>query len=58
MRSHIAVGALAYLGLDAYEVRGWLGWQHHMTLVMLAMWFLKLETQRLGKKSGGRDHAA
>lgn len=46
------------LGLDAYEVRGWLGWHHHMTLVMLAMWFLKLETQRLGKKSGGRDHAA
>jgi len=46
------------LGLDAYEVRGWLGWHHHMTLVMLAMWFLKLETQRLGKKSGRRDHAA
>ena len=46
------------LGLDAYEVRGWLGWHHHMTLVMLAMWFLKLETQRLGGKSGGRDHAA
>lgn len=46
------------LGLDAYEVRGWRGWHHHMTLVFLAMWFLKLETQRLGKKSGGRDHAA
>lgn len=46
------------LGLDAYEVRGWLGWHHHMTLVMVAMWFLKLETQRLGKKSGRRDHAA
>jgi SRSO17 transposase len=46
------------LGLDAYEVRGWLGWHHHMTLVMLAMWFLKLETRRLGEKSGRRDHAA
>ena len=46
------------VGLDAYEVRGWLGWHHHMTLVMLALWFLKLETQRLGEKSGGRDHAA
>jgi SRSO17 transposase len=46
------------LGLDAYEVRGWLGWHHHRTLVMLAMWFLKLETRRLGKKSGRRDHAA
>ncbi len=46
------------VGLDAYEVRGWLGWHHHMTLVTLALWFLKLETQRLGEKSGGRDHAA
>jgi SRSO17 transposase len=46
------------LGLDAYEVRGWRGWHHHMTLVMLALWFLKLETRRLGEKSGGRDHAA
>lgn len=46
------------LGLDAYEVRSWRGWHHHMTLVMLAMWFLKLETRRLGEKSGGRDHAA
>ena len=46
------------LGLDAYEVRGWRGWHHHMTLVMLAMWFLKLETQRLGEKSHARNHAA
>jgi SRSO17 transposase len=46
------------LGLDAYEVRGWRGWHHHMTLVMLAMWFLKLETRRLGEKSGRRHHAA
>ena len=46
------------LGLDAYEVRGWRGWHHHMTMVMLAMWFLKLETRRLGEKSGRRDHAA
>jgi SRSO17 transposase len=46
------------VGLDAYEVRGWLGWHHHMTLVMLALWFLKLETQRLGEKSGRRHHVA
>lgn len=46
------------LGLDAYEVRGWRGWHHHMTLVMLAMWFLKLETQRLGEKSHARNHVA
>ena len=46
------------VGLDAYEVRSWLGWHHHMTLVMLALWFLKLETQRLGEKSGRWHHAA
>ena len=46
------------VGLDAYEVRSWLGWHHHMTLVMLALWFLKLETQRLGEKSGRRYHVA
>jgi SRSO17 transposase len=46
------------VGLDAYEVRSWLGWHHHMTLVMLALWFLKLETQRLGEKSRRRHHVA
>jgi SRSO17 transposase len=38
------------VGLDEYEVRGWRGWHHHMTLVFMAMWFLVLESQRLGKK--------
>jgi SRSO17 transposase len=28
------------LGMDQYETRGWLGWQHHMVLVMLAHHFL------------------
>lgn len=46
------------VGLDAYEVRRWLGWHHHMTLVMLALWFLKLETQRWGEKSGRRHLVA
>src|SRR5262245_42709375 len=46
------------VGLDAYEVRSWLGWHHHLTLVLLALWFLKLETQRLGGKSGRRHHVA
>jgi SRSO17 transposase len=46
------------VGLDAYEVRSWLGWHHHLTLVMLALWFLKLETQRLGEKSGRRHPVA
>ena len=46
------------VGLDGYEVRSWLGWHHHMTLVMMALWFVKLETQRLGEKSSRRDHVA
>ena len=37
-------------GLDHYEVRSWVGWHHHMTLSMLALWFLVLERRRLGKK--------
>jgi hypothetical protein len=28
------------LGLDAYEVRSWQGWHHHMLMVMLAHYFL------------------
>src|SRR5205823_247358 len=28
------------VGLDHYETRSWLGWQHHMTLVALAHHFL------------------
>ncbi len=39
------------VGLDDYEVRGWRGFHHHMTLVMLALWFLVLQTRRLGKKT-------
>lgn len=38
------------VGLDQYEVRSWLGWAHHMTLSMLALWFLQLQKARLGKK--------
>ena len=37
-------------GLDHYEVRSWVGWHHHLTLSMLAVWFLTLEQRRLGKK--------
>jgi SRSO17 transposase len=37
-------------GLAHYEVRSWVGWQHHMSLSMLALWFLTLERRRLGKK--------
>ena len=42
------------VGLDEYEVRGWRGWHHHMTLAMLALWFLVLEKRRLGGKT--RNH--
>ena len=41
------------VGLDEYEVRSWTGWAHHMTLSMLALWFLQLERLRLGKKTPG-----
>jgi SRSO17 transposase len=37
-------------GLGHYEVRGWVGWHHHITLSLLALWFLILERRRLGKK--------
>lgn len=31
------------VGLAHYEVRGWRGWHHHMTMSLLALWFLGLE---------------
>jgi SRSO17 transposase len=46
------------VGLDDYEVRGWRGWHHHMTLVMLALWFLALERRRLGGKNRNGHDAA
>jgi SRSO17 transposase len=44
-------------GLDHYEVRSWVGWHHHMTLSLVALWFLCLEQRRAGGKSPG-DHGA
>jgi SRSO17 transposase len=38
------------VGLDEYEVRGWVGWHHHMTLSLLALWFLASERERVQKK--------
>ena len=38
------------VGLDHYEVRSWVGWHHHITLSMLALWYLVCERRRLGKK--------
>jgi SRSO17 transposase len=43
------------VGLGHYEVRSWVGWHHHMTLSLLALWFLIQEKGRLGKKNPGVD---
>jgi SRSO17 transposase len=40
-------------GLADYEVRNWLGWQHHQTLSLLASWFINVETRRAEKKDTG-----
>jgi SRSO17 transposase len=41
------------VGLDEYEVRGWLGWHHHIALALLAGRFLLQLRQELGGKSAG-----
>jgi SRSO17 transposase len=46
-----------YLGLGDYEVRSWRGWHHHMTLCILAHFFLVRVQCRL-KKSSEPDGAA
>jgi len=38
------------VGLDHYEVRAWLGWHHHMTASLIALWFLVREHRRLGEE--------
>ena len=43
------------VGLSHYEVRSWTGWHHHMTLSLLALWFVHRERLRIGKKKSG-DH--
>jgi SRSO17 transposase len=42
-------------GMADYEVRNWVGWQHHQTLSLLASWFLNVETRRAEKKDAGDD---
>ena len=32
--------------MDAYQVRTWEGWHHHMALTLMAIWFLVNETHR------------
>ena len=45
-------------GLGHYEVRSWVGWHHHMTLAMVALWFLSSERRRVGGENPGGDRAA
>lgn len=45
------------LGLDHYEVRGWRGWHHHLTMTLLAHHFLVWQRGTLGGKSAGADRA-
>ena len=44
-------------GMAQYQARNWLGWHHHVTLCLMATWFLVRETQR-GKKMDASDHRA
>ncbi len=44
-------------GLGDYQVRNWVGWHHHMTLSLLAAWFLVGETRRGNKAGAGYDAA-
>ena len=37
------------VGMGDYQVRGWRGWHHHMTLVMMAMLFLLKERMENNK---------
>ena len=39
------------LGMDQYQTRSWLGWHHHMVLVMLAHHFLVWVRQQLQEKA-------
>lgn len=38
-------------GLADYQVRGWTGWHHHMTMTLLAMLLLLLLTLDMGEKA-------
>jgi SRSO17 transposase len=43
------------IGLGQYEVRSWVGWHHHMTLSLMALWFLALERGRVGGKKDAAE---
>ena len=33
-------------GVDAYQMRSWQGWHHHIAVSLMAVWFLIGETHR------------
>lgn len=45
------------IGLDEYEVRGWSGWNHHITLCLLASAFL-LTLEQDWKKKSASSHSS
>jgi SRSO17 transposase len=45
------------VGLGHYEVRSWVGWHHHMTLSLLALWYLHLGRRVVGGENSGIDGA-
>jgi SRSO17 transposase len=45
-------------GLAHYEVRSWVGWHHHVTLSLLALWFLCCERRRVGGENPGGHRVA
>jgi hypothetical protein len=40
--------AKSHSGLGDYQVRGWLGWHHHMAIVLMALLFILEERVRHG----------
>ena len=44
-------------GMAQYQVRTWIGWHHHLTLSLIATWFLVQEARR-GKKVDPGNHGA
>lgn len=45
-------------GLADYQTRSWIGWHHHQTLSLIAVWFLVQETRRGKKIHAGPDRSA
>ena len=45
-------------GWGSTRSRSWVGWHRHMTLALLALWFLTLERRRLGGKNPGLERGA